>query len=245
MSNLMADVFDETEQSEETTEAVVDEQPEVETEEEATVEDDATTTVAEQDEAEPQEPEPEKEKDDWAKAAYLDEKQKRQALEARLAELESQKDQPEAPDPEEYVQRGEVNQVVAQAIFQERLTTHYEDTKAKYEDFSEMEVAFAEMAKVNPGLKQQFLQAKNPAEFAYVQAKNAQLLSQYGGNIQAMLDAVRKEQSIAEPKEPEAKKPVEKPKKTPSLATATESEKNTAPEVKMTTLDELFADYPL
>lgn len=246
MTNL-AEVFGETEETEVETEVTVDEQTEVESEEDSTVEDDATTTVAEQDEAEPQ-----SEKSGWEFQAYQDEKQKRQNLEKRLEELEGRlaqkKEEPE--DDTDYISQSELKtrmesfatQQVQQALFQDRLTRHYDETKSKYEDFSEMETAFAQMAKADPNLRAQFVKAPNPAEFAYVQAKNAQLLSKYNGNIQAMLDAVRKEQGIEskEVKEAPAKKP-----KAPSLANATESEKNSAPVVKSTTLDDIFSDWNL
>lgn len=248
----LSDVFSETDKSEEATEVeteTVDEQVEETaedvTEEESTVEEGATTTVAEQDEAEPQEPDL-KEKGEWTFAAYQDEKQKRQSLEQQLREMEQQLQAPREDDTD-YISQSELKErmesfatkQVQQALFQDRLARHYDETKSKYDDFSEMEAAFAEMAKTSNQLKAQFLHSQNPAEFAYVQAKNAQLLQKYNGNIQAMLEDVQKQQSMGVKKAQD--KPASKPK-TPSLANASEAEKNSAPISAQAQLQEIFSD---
>lgn len=248
----LSEVFSETEETKEVNAVEADEQETVETEEvEATVEDDATTTVAEQDEAQPQEDEPEteKEKSDWTYAAYQDEKRKRQELEQEFKKLKEQLDQPKEDDTE-YLSQTELTQrmksyadsQVQRALFQDRLTRHYDEVKSKYDDFGEMETAFAEMASKDNNLKAQFLASPNPAEFAYIQAKNAQLLSKYNGNIQAMLEDVKKQHKVES--KPKEEKPASKPR-TPSLANATESEKNSAPISTMASLQEIFEDSVL
>jgi len=220
-------------------ETQVDGQAETEaSEEESTVEDDATTTVAEQDEAKTQE----SDKDNWTYAAYQDEKEKRQALETRVKELEAKEG--EAENPDDVITRQEAQATVANALFQDRLSRNYESVKDKYDDFPEMEKAFVEMASKDKTLADKFKHASNPPEFAYVQAKNASLLAKYDGNISAMLEDVQKQQEITKTEEvkPKPSKP-----KTPSLADATESEKNSeAVEEKDTskTLSSLFEDSP-
>lgn len=246
----LSDVFSETDETEtevETNEA--DESSEVNSEAEAdsTVEDDATTTVAEQDEAKPKK----SEKDDWTYAAYQDEKRKRQELEERLKALETKK--PEEDDTD-YISQAELrerlqkefDQKLQVTLFQDRLARNYDQVSNQHPDFKEMEKVFADMATRDPNLKAQFLASTNPAEFAYKHAKNYTLLSQYGGDVEALVQAkleeAKKEFGL-KPQEAE-EKPQKRPK-TPSLANATESEKNSAPVENISSLNEIFADSAL
>ena len=238
----LSEVFSETDNSE-AAPTKVDELEEGSTaEEESTVDDGATTTVAEQDETVTQEPS-KKEEGEWTYAAYQDEKRKRQELEQRLKDIETK---PEDDDTD-YIPQSELKkrleveyeQKLKQTIFQDRLSRTYEETKSKYDDFKEMESKFADMATKDSILREHFLNSQNPAEFAYIQAKNHALLSKYNGNIMAMLEDVKKQ---AKTEESEA--PAPKTSKAPSLATATESEKNSAPTTPNTTLAGIFADSP-
>lgn len=236
-------VFSETDETEEATQEV-DELNEEGTEEESTVDDDAATTVAEQDEA--------KDKSDGRIpiAALLDERQKRQKLEEKLAELEAKLTKPQEEDDTDYIPQSElkkridseVDAKVKQALFQANLKRTYEQTKEKYPDFAEKEAAFAEIAKADPKIRARFLESENPAEFAYIQATNHLILSKYDGNVMAAFEALKKEQGI---EVQEKKEPASKKSRTPSLANATESEKTSAPVEKASTLDDIFEDYAL
>lgn len=244
----LSDVFSETEETEEATEVeeTVDEQPETDegTEEDSTVEDNATTTVAEQDEAEPQK----SKKDDWTYEAYKDEKRKRQDLEK---EIERLKEKPE--DDTDYISQAELKERLQKdfdnklqiALFQDRLARNYEQVSSQHEDFKQMEQVFADMASKDNNLKAQFLSSTNPAEFAYKHAKNYTLLNEHGGDveklIQAKIEEAKKEFGLS-PKEVEEKT---KKSRAPSLANATESEKNSAPVENISSLNEIFADSQL
>ena len=108
------------------------------------------------------------------KAFYQDavsERKKRQALEARIAELEK-KDPPKAfwDDPEGAINtlRAEISQTAATT----KLQTAEAIARGKYPDFDEKLAAFSEIIQQTPGVMQQCVNDPNPAEFAYRLAKN-------------------------------------------------------------------------
>lgn len=64
----------------------------------------------------------------------------------------------------------------------------------RYPDYMEKIKAFAEQAKSNPSLQNQMNSALDPAEFAYQYGKNFIEVSSYGGDIDSMREAIRKEE---------------------------------------------------
>jgi hypothetical protein len=122
-----------------------------------------------------------KEKDSWQYAAYKDEKQKRQDLERRLAELEAEK-QPvqELPDVLDD-QQGFVNSMRAemqQMNMQNRMEISRSMMMDAKPDYEAKEAAFIELARENPMLADQARNHPNPARFAYEQATKAEQFAQ-------------------------------------------------------------------
>ena len=127
-----------------------------------------------------------KERAAFAKAA--DETRKRQALEARLRELEA-KQATEPPktfwdDPEGALNKQK--QEVQQAVVSATLRTSETIARSRYKDFDEKVVIFGELAQTTPGLAQQMLGAPDPAEFAYRTAANHKALQDAGGMEQLL-----------------------------------------------------------
>lgn len=154
-----------------------------------------------------------KEKAAFAKAA--DETRKRQALEARLRELEAKIQQPaaqspgtpaEAPktfwdDPEGALQR--TQQQMQQAILGTRLQTAEAIARSRYTDFDEKVMEFKDLAMTTPGLAQQMLAAPDPAEFVYRTAANHMAIKQAGG-VDALVAKAREEERAKVRQEVEA-----------------------------------------
>lgn len=146
---------------------------------------------------EPEKPAPPKQEMSDKEKAFLrtaeEERRKRQTLEARLAELEKKltekTQEPPKPfwdDPEGSVGalKKEI-EAAKQEARQEALKSHLRTTEAlarsKYTDFDEKLQRFGEMLQTTPGLHAQWLNAVDPAEFAYKAAKNSQVLEEAGG----------------------------------------------------------------
>lgn len=137
-----------------------------ETKEVAAPADEPEVKEAEAEEVEVEQAEPTTAKDaepqEWTKKAVLDERRKRQALEAEVAQLKKAK-------PESKEDEGEAD--VGTIILRERINNSRElmiETKADYED---METVFLDMAKENPSLITEMNRSPNPAKFAYTKAK--------------------------------------------------------------------------
>lgn len=154
-----------------------------------------------------------KEKAAFAKAA--DETRKRQALEARLRELEAKMQQPAAQpqgtpaetpktfwdDPEGALQR--TQQQMQQAILGTRLQTAEAIARSRYTDFDEKVMEFKDLAMTTPGLAQQMLAAPDPAEFVYRTAANHMAIKQAGG-VDALVAKAREEERAKVRQEVEA-----------------------------------------
>lgn len=116
------------------------------------------------------------EPENWTKAAVLDERKKRQALEAELEALKRQQ-QPEAKkvdlfeDPEGY--QKQVEQSIQKARIEDRISLSREIFASMKDDYEEAEAAFIDMAKQFPQLVDEMLAAPVPAKFAYEQGKKA------------------------------------------------------------------------
>lgn len=143
-------------------------------------------------------------------AALKDERSKRQALEAELNQLRAQIAQQQQPalqaqptvqgppdrweDPEGY-DRWLIGQAAeqarseaVQAVQMQRIEASAMRARSKYPDYAEKHQVFGEMLNQNPALFDRMMQAEDPAEFAYAQAKTEVELRQYGG-IDALVEA--------------------------------------------------------
>lgn len=112
--------------------------------------------------------------------AYEAERDKRQAAERRLAELESnaraKELQTNAPDPlenpEGFAQH--VNEAVLRETQRLRVETQQELMRARHDDYDEKEGKFLEMAQENPALLTQAAASGNVAKFAYQTVVNSE-----------------------------------------------------------------------
>jgi len=127
-------------------------------------------------------------------ASAKDERRKRQDLERRIAEMEASRPVEEPKqfweDPEEKLLQFKTE---VQGMMREtRLNTVEDIARTKYSDFDEKIDVFAEVLQQTPGLREQWLNSPNPAEFAYKLGKNYQDLNN-AGNLDSMLAAKEKE----------------------------------------------------
>lgn len=118
----------------------------------------------------------------WTKTAVIDERRKRQELEARYRELEerlnqmqrgSERQEEEIPDPvsdpkgyAEYVRNS-----ISNDMYIERVTETRKSMLEEHEDYLEMENKFIELSNKDSNLAQQIRKVANPAKFAYETAK--------------------------------------------------------------------------
>lgn len=104
----------------------------------------------------------------WTKAAVLDERRKRQALEAELKALKAK----EAGNGDE--DGGDAPKVtLEERLYQERANITRALMMERHEDYEDMETIFMEMVKENPSLVSACQRSPNPAKFAYETAKTA------------------------------------------------------------------------
>jgi hypothetical protein len=142
--------------------------------------------------------------------ALQDERSKRQAFEAELAQLRAQmaQPQPQPAQPQAIPDRWEDPEgydrwLVAQATNQateaareaaqqhyvvQRIQTSAEEAKAKYPDYLDKKSVFEQMAQVNPMLLEEMVRHPNPAQYAYDVAKTQIELQQYGG-LEGLIEA--------------------------------------------------------
>lgn len=127
-------------------------------------------------------------------AALRDERQKRQQLEARLAELEaSLQPQPQVPappdmfdDPDGFAAhlRAQILQELQPTLQHGQTLTRAEVSemlaRQKYEDYDDTVEVFKEALAVNPFLMNQLQQARDPATFAYNAGKQFQAAKAFG-----------------------------------------------------------------
>lgn len=146
-------------------------------------------------------------------AALLDERSKRQALEARLAELEA-RDAPKLDlfeDPDAVLEN--LKREVMSHADQRWINASRAMVMAAKPDYAEREAAFIEMARENPSLSAEMMRSDNPALFAYETARKhaeyqqMQDIDAYKAKIRAELEAEMAAKNGVAPK--------------PSLATAT------------------------
>ena len=131
-------------------------------------------------------------------AQAIDERNKRQALEARLKALEAAQ-QPQEPsktfwdDPESKFK--EFEQKMSGVVTNTRLNTTEMIARSKHPDFDENLAVFQQIVQNTPGIWQQALDSPDPAEFAYKTGKNYKDL-QDAGNIDTLKDRIEKEVRI-------------------------------------------------
>jgi hypothetical protein len=129
-------------------------------------------------------------------AAAMDERSKRQALEKRIAELEGQTKKEPAKgfwdDPE-----GQINEFKREMhglVTKTRLETSEHIARNKYgTEFDKAVEVFGQVLQATPGLREQWIQSPDPAEFAYRIGKN------YGdikdaGNVEQLRAKIQKEE---------------------------------------------------
>lgn len=142
--------------------------------------------------AAPQQPMTDKEKAFYT--AMSEERRKRQEIERKFNEL-LQAQPPQEPkafwdDPEAALQtfKHEVDKVVTTT----RMDTAEQIARSKYNDFDDKINVFAEVLQNTPGLREHWMQAPDPAEFAYRTGKNYMELQQ-AGNIDALRAKIESE----------------------------------------------------
>ena len=126
--------------------------------------------------------------------AMSEERRKRQEIERKFQELlQAQPTQePKAfwDDPEAALQtfKHEVDKVVTTT----RMDTAEQIARSKYNDFDDKINVFAEVLQSTPGLREHWMQAPDPAEFAYRIGKNYMELQQ-AGNIDSLRAKIESE----------------------------------------------------
>lgn len=176
------------------------------------------------------EPEPES----WTKAAVMDERRKRQALEREIAELRREKTpEPKRPDVFEDPD-GAFNHVqtqLQQELVNERIKMSRDFMQMLKPDYDEMEQAFIAMVEDNPALIEQMRQHPNPARFAYEQAAKHREYQQMQDvdSYKAKLREEVKAELLKEMQDEQAKEAQKSEAVTPSLAKTRSSGGQTEP----------------
>jgi hypothetical protein len=165
-------------------------------------------------------------KEDWTKAAVLDERRKRQELERKLAEIESKANaKPKRPDlfedPDGALSYIENNLREETRAMRTEMARELMRTVAK--DYDEVEAEFIEAAKDNPLLLNELANAQNPAKYAYEMGQKMRQMAQmkdtaaYEAKVRAELEAKIRAEIQAEQ---EAQAGKRKATQVPSLAAA-------------------------
>jgi len=126
------------------------------------------------------------------KKAMREEREKRQAAEARLRELQT----PKAPvDP--WVDLpgtlSQHQQQLREEMFVERCNVTEEMARERHKDFDEVREVFLEEAQKNPQLFAQLRQERNPAEFAYREGLRIRELKDVNGDFSAYKSKLEKD----------------------------------------------------
>jgi hypothetical protein len=126
------------------------------------------------------------------KKAMREERDKRQALEAKLRELQTPKtpvdpwsDLPGALKSQE--------QAFEERLFLERCNTTEELARTRHTDFDEVREVFVEAANANPALWAQIRQERNPAEFVYREGLRIRELKDVNGDFTAYRSKIEKD----------------------------------------------------
>lgn len=108
----------------------------------------------------------ESEKERAYQTAMQEERRKRQAVEARLRELEQPKKEIDPWTDLPGALKSEREQI-QETLFVERCNLTAEIARQKHTNYDEMQAAFLEAAEADPSLFSRLRQERNPAEFAY------------------------------------------------------------------------------
>ena len=129
-------------------------------------------------------------------AAMLDERDKRKALEAKLAEYEAQRTQPETAIPDPYDDPAGYNAFISTALQNQTLAVKFDLSEemakqAHGDDAVETAKEWAlQRAASDPAFKQQMMQARHPIDWAVRQHKQAEDLELYQRDPVAFARAV-------------------------------------------------------
>ena len=154
-----------------------------------------------------------KPKEDAYKTAMLEERRKRQEIEARLRAYEQAKNLPEPPpfwdNPEQAID-SRIERVRTE-LQQDYLNRYYNAlesaARSRHPDYDEVRDVFIEHARENPALAGQMNTHPDPAEFAYQQGKLLRELSTVGNDIDAYRKRVEAEVRARIEAEMRAKQP--------------------------------------
>lgn len=115
-------------------------------------------------------------------AALMDEREKRQKLQAENEQLRAQIKPQEAAQPPDLFDdpaayAAHVEQLISNKGFENAVVVSQAMMRMQHEDYDAMEAKFADMVKENPSLAVQLRNAELPAVFAYETAKKAEKLA--------------------------------------------------------------------
>lgn len=114
--------------------------------------------------------------------AAQEERRKRQALEQQIAAMQQSQPQQEKKtfwdDPEAALQQ--FQQQITHATLKTKLDTSESIARTRHADFDENVAEFGELMQTVPGVKEQWLAAPDPAEFAYQVGRRQKELKQIG-----------------------------------------------------------------
>lgn len=193
---------------------------ETETDDDSTPESDASKDKPKDDEGE-----------SWTKAAVLDERRKRQELQAELERLKQEREPDraeEAPDwyaePERAAEAQ--RQQFEQMLFTQKVELSQDMMRSQHADYDEMEQKFFDLCQENPALRTELRLSANPARFAYETAKKASEyeamkdVESYKAKLKAEVRSELEEQIRKEQEAAQARLEKKRAAADPSLASA-------------------------
>lgn len=127
----------------------------------------------------------ESEKERAYQRGMLEERQKRQAAEARLRELESPPKPPVDPWQDLPGALQSQKEQLAEALFVQNCNLSERFARREHKDYDEVRNVFMEHAQSNPILFQQMRQAEDPATFAYSEGLRIRELKDVNGDFGA------------------------------------------------------------
>ena len=133
----------------------------------------------------------ETEKEQAYKKAMQAEREKRQAAEARLRELEAPKKEPVDPWTDLPGALKSEREQIQETLFVERCNLTADLARMKHTDYDEMQAAFLEAAEADPSLFARLRQERNPAEFAYKHGVLHRELGSVNGDMTAYREKLR------------------------------------------------------
>jgi len=133
----------------------------------------------------------ESEKEQAYKKAMQAEREKRQAVEARLRELEQPKKEPIDPWTDLPGALKSEREQLQETLFVERCNLTAEIARQRHTDYDEMQAAFLEAAEADPSLFARLRQERNPAEYAYKQGLLHRELGSVNGDPVAYREKIK------------------------------------------------------